>query len=149
MIFGSRDMTSFSNACQSPITAISSFRSKSPHYLGQSRVMVTGHGQLNIDDLGYICTGDDVTCSGHVTSSKVTNSSLTITLEPKDIQRRGWSHCLVITVPVTCNMTYFTGHRVTLTKGQIFKLTSRGHKVHISIRLDERNTVVLLGISYL
>ena len=144
-------MTSFSRSCQGPKTAISSFRSENPHFLGQSRVMMTGHGQLDIGDLGYTCRGDDVTCAGHVTSSKVTNSLLAITLERKEIQRRGWSHCvcLVKTVLVTCNMTYFTGHHVTLTWGQIFKLTSRGQKVHISICLDERNTMVLLEIRYL
>ena len=81
--------------------------------------MVTGHGHLDIDDLGYTCTGDDVTCAGDVTSSKVTNSILAITLERKEIQRRGLSHCvfLVKTLLITCNLTYFTGHRVTLTLG--------------------------------
>ena len=105
---------------------------------------------MDIGGLGYKCTGDEVTCSGHVTSSNVTNILLAIILERKDIQRRGWPHCvcLVKTVLVTCNMTYFTGHRVTLTLRQIFILISLGKKMHISIRLDKRNTVVLLEIRY-
>ena len=78
----------------------------------------------------------------------VINSVLAITLELKEIQRWNWSHCvcLVRTLLMTCNLTWFTGHRVTLTYGQIFTLTYRGQKVHNSIRLVERNTVVLLEI---
>ena len=51
--------------------------------------MMTGHRQLDIGNLGYTCTGDDVTYAGHVTSSKVTHSLLAITLERTVIQRQG------------------------------------------------------------
>ena len=46
------------------------------------------------------------------------------------------------------NMTYL-GHFVTLTSGQIFKLTFRGQVIYQKIRLDERNTLVLISFSYL
>ena len=78
---------------------------------------MTSYRHLDINDLGYTCTGDDVIFAGHVTSSKVTNNLLAITLERKEIQCRGWSHCvsLVKTLQMLCILTYLMGHRVTLT----------------------------------
>ena len=83
---------------------------------------MTAHGYLDIGGRGYACTGDDVTNTSHVTSSKVTNGSLAITFERIEIHCRGWSYCvcLVKTLLMTCNLAHFTGrgHRVALTLGQ-------------------------------
>ena len=82
------------------------------------------------DDLWNACAGDDVTCAYYGTSSKVTNKLLEITMERKEVQSCGWSHCfhLVNTHLVTCNLTLFTCHRMTLNWGQIFNFILRGKK---------------------
>ena len=58
----------------------------------------------------------------HETSSNVISKLSKITLERKEIRSRGWSQCvyLVNAHIVTCNLTYFTGHRMTLNWDQIF-----------------------------
>ena len=68
---------------------------------------------------------------------------LRITFDPKAIETWEWSHCvsLIKTHRYICNMTYL-GHHVTLTWGQIFTLTFQGHAIHVSMRLDEENTMV-------
>ena len=44
-------------------------------------------------------------------------------------------------------MTYL-GHHVTLTLGQILTLTFQGHGIHVSMRLDEANTMVSKSLLY-
>ena len=44
-------------------------------------------------------------------------------------------------------MTYL-GHHVTLTWGQILTLTFQGHAIHVSMRLDEANTMVSKSLLY-
>ena len=85
------------------------------------------------DDLWYACIGDDVTCAYHGTSSKVTNKLLGITIERKEISPRGWSHCfyLVNKHLVTCNLTLFTCHRMTVNWGQIFNFILLGKNKNI------------------
>ena len=46
-----------------------------------------------------------------------------------------------------CNMPYF-GQVMTLTRGQIFNLTFRGHIIYQSMRLDERRTMAFESILY-
>ena len=51
-----------------------------------------------------------------------------------------WSQCvcLVNTLRLICNL----GQTVTLTWGQILILTFQSHAIHVSMRLDEENTMV-------
>ena len=44
-------------------------------------------------------------------------------------------------------MTYL-GHHVTLTWGQILTLTFQGHAIHVSMRIDEANTMVSKSLLY-
>ena len=77
---------------------------------------------------------------GHLKSPTV---FLRITFDPKEIETWEWSYCvfLIKTHRYICNMTYL-GHHVTLTWGQILTLTFQGHAIHVSMRLDEANTMV-------
>ena len=84
---------------------------------------------------------------GRMTSSEVTNRLLLIIHEWKQLQIRAWSHCvsLVKTHRLICNMTYLGQHVASreLDLRSNFELTSQYHQVHVSTRLDERNTMVL------
>ena len=86
---------------------------------------------------------------GHLRSPKVTNRFLRITFDPKELETWEWSHCvsLIKTRRYICNMTYL-GHHVTLTWGQILTLTFQGHAIHVSMRLDEANTMVSKSLLY-
>ena len=82
-------------------------------------------------------------------SFEVTNSFffLLIIHEWKALQTQEWSHCvrLVKTHRLICNMTYLGQHVTSrdLDLRSNFDLTLQGHQVHVSTRLDERNTMVL------
>ena len=80
---------------------------------------------------------------------KVNNRFLRITFDPKEIETWEWSHCISLIEAhwYICNMTYL-GHHVTLTWGQILTLTFQGHAIHVSMRLDEENTMVSKSLLY-
>ena len=73
-------------------------------------------------------------------SSEVTNRFLQITWDWEELETWKWSQCvcLVNTLGLICNL----GQAVTLTWGQILTLTFQGHAIHVSMRLDEANTMV-------
>ena len=79
----------------------------------------------------------------HLRSPKVTNHFLPITFAAKEVETWKWFHCvsLVKTHRLICNMTYL-GHHVTLTWCQIVTLIFRSQQVCVSMRMDEKNTMV-------
>ena len=83
---------------------------------------------------------------GHLSSPTV---FLRITFDSEEIETWEWSHCvyLIKTLRFICKMTYL-GQHVTLTWGQIFTLTFQGHAIHVSMRLDEANTMVSKSLLY-
>ena len=85
---------------------------------------------------------------GHLRSYEVTRGFLRITQDRVKIEIWKWYRCvcLVKTNRLICNMTYL-GHHVTLTWGQILDLTFWGHHVYVSMRLEERNTMVSKSFS--
>ena len=72
--------------------------------------------------------------------TEVTNRFLQITWDWEELETWKWSQCvcLVNTLRLICNL----GQAVTLTWGQILTLTFQGHAIHVSMRLDEANTMV-------
>ena len=72
--------------------------------------------------------------------TEVTNRFLQITWDWEELETWRWSQCvcLVNTLRLICNL----GQAVTLTWGQILTLTFQGHSIHVSMRLDEANTMV-------
>ena len=64
-----------------------------------------------------------------------------------EVEPRSMCHCvcLVKTHRLICSMPTWVIYQVRsfdMTQGQIFKLTYRGQNAYVSIRLDERNTMV-------
>ena len=72
--------------------------------------------------------------------TEVTNRFLQITWDWEELETWKWSQCvcLVNTLQLICNLA----QAVTLTWGQILTLTFQGHAIHVSMRLDEANTMV-------
>ena len=87
---------------------------------------------------------------GHPRSPEITSGFSAITFywieieTPFDVYRV----FLVNAHQMICNMTYF-GQVMTLTWGQIFNLTFRGHVIYHSMRLDELRTMAFKSIRYL
>ena len=90
--------------------------------------------------------------AGHMTLSCMTSSQVTKTfssITPHRIEVETWARChcvcLVKTHRSICNMTYLghlSGQVISPDQGHIFKLTFRGQDAYVSMRLDERNTMV-------
>ena len=78
--------------------------------------------------------------------TEVTNRFLQITWDCEELETWKWSHyaCLVNTLRLICNL----GHAVTLTWGQTLTLTFQGHSIHVSMHLDEANTMVSKSLLY-
>ena len=72
--------------------------------------------------------------------TEVTNRFLQITWDWEELETWKWSQCVcfVNTLRLICHL----GQAVTLTWGQILTLTFQGHAIHVSMRLDEANTMV-------
>ena len=87
---------------------------------------------------------------GHPRSPQGTNGFSAITSDWKEIEPPGNVHCvcLVNADRMICNMTNF-GQVMTLTWGQMFNLTFRGHVIHHSMRLDELRTMACESFLYL
>ena len=90
---------------------------------------------------------------GHLRSSEVTDTFLSITFDRK--WRYSCAHDLIVFVSsrridwyATWPMLTYLGHHVTLTWGQIFKLFIQGQHVYVSMRLDERITMVKVKIIF-
>ena len=78
--------------------------------------------------------------------TEATNRFLQITWDWEELETWKWSQCvcLVNTLRLICNL----GQAVTLTWGQILTLTFQGHAIHVSMRLDEANTMVAKLLLY-
>ena len=85
---------------------------------------------------------------GHMTSPKVSIHFWLITFDRSVIQASKQHHCVSIinTDRIICKVTYL-GQVMTMTCGQISYLTSLGHIIHHSTRLEELNTMVVKSLA--
>ena len=91
-----------------------------------------------------IATSDPSACrQGHFRSWKVTSSFSAITFDRHQLKQ--WKHLRCVpndhTGRLICNMP-FSEKVMTLTSGQIFKMTFKGQIIAHSTRLDKRNTML-------
>ena len=105
-------MTLFSRSCHDPNKRFSLFCAGYA-----SSALLSDRNSLILSESWYIrpsvmiqaqlLTSD--LCKGHLRSSEVTNSFLSITFDREKIQLWAWSHCvcLVKAHRLICNMTYF------------------------------------------